>query len=130
MKLRAWAVCPTCLVSYSDTSCPHCTSSDILEPAPPPRFQGGKGEPAGPLERPPPSGAAVGSVTLGALGLVPILGLAFSVLGVVLSLAALRALHRQRRPLWLAYLGLGVSLTTAIPGVLLWGWLQAAAAAW
>jgi hypothetical protein len=69
-------------------------------------------------------------VTLGALGLVPILGLAFSLLGVVLSLAALRALHRQRRPLWLGYLGLGVSLTTAIPGVLLWGWLQAAAAAW
>jgi len=72
----------------------------------------------------------VGGITLGVLGLVPLLGLAFCALGVVLSLAALRHLHRQGRPLRLAYLGLGVSLSTAVPGVLLWGWLQTAAAAW
>jgi hypothetical protein len=76
------------------------------------------------------SGVAVGGLTLGALGLIPLLGLAFSVLGVVLSLAALRGLQRQGRPTRIALLGLGVSLTTAVPGVLIWGWLQSASAAW
>jgi hypothetical protein len=69
-------------------------------------------------------------VTLGTLGIVPILGLAFCALGVILSLAALRSLHHQGRPTWIAYLGLGVSLTTSVPGIVLWWWLQAASAAW
>jgi hypothetical protein len=73
---------------------------------------------------------AVGGLTLGALGLIPLLGLAFSVLGAVLSLAALRSLHRRGQRASLAVIGLAVSLTTAVPGVLLWGWLQSASAAW
>jgi hypothetical protein len=133
MQLHAWAVCPNCLAPYNQSSCPTCGEEEASRPParalplPPPE----KGEsPAGPLERPTPSGAAVGGVTLGALGLVPILGLAFCVLGVILSLAALRSLHRQGRPTWIAYLGLGVSLTTSVPGIFLWWWLQAASAAW
>lgn len=76
------------------------------------------------------SNVAVGGLALGALGLVPLLGLAFSVLGVILSIAALRGLQRQGRPTRLALFGLGISLTTSVPGVLIWGWLQSASAAW
>jgi hypothetical protein len=82
------------------------------------------------LNRSSRSGAALGGITLGALGIVPILGLVFCLIGAVLSLAALRTLHRQGKPTRLAYLGLGLSLSTSIPGLLLWGWLHSASAAW
>jgi len=76
------------------------------------------------------SGAALGGLTLGALGIVPLLGLAFCMLGVVLSLAALRASRWRGRDTRLAYAGLAVSLATSIPGILIWGWLRSASAAW
>jgi hypothetical protein len=62
--------------------------------------------------------------------MVPLLGLVFCVLGVVLSTVALRSARASGRSPRLAYLGLAVSLTTALPGILLWGWLRAASAAW
>jgi len=77
-----------------------------------------------------PGSSELGGLTLGALGLVPLLGLVFCVLGAALSMAALRSARTTGRSSRLAYLGLAVSLTATIPNILLWGWLSTAAAAW
>ncbi len=132
-QLRPWAICPRCLGPYAESSCPRCevevaASTSVPGPglpAPPPRL-----EHTAPLDGGVRSGAALGGLTLGALGIVPLLGLAFCMLGVVLSLAALRASRWRGRDTRLAYAGLAVSLATSIPGILIWGWLRSASAAW
>lgn len=126
--LRSWAVCPRCCAPFNTSICPSCGEQEPGRVLPGPSQAQTQ---IAPLERRETgSGVAVGGLALGALGLVPLLGLAFSVLGVILSIAALRGLQRQGRPTRLALLGLGISLTTSVPGVLIWGWLQSASAAW
>ncbi len=131
--LRAWAVCPRCCNPYQTTSCPICCEADA-ERSPAARTPVAPASaPASallPRQESASSGVAASGLALGALGLVPLLGLAFSVLGVILSLAALRSEKRQGRSPRLALCGLALSLTTSVPGVLIWGWLQSASAAW
>jgi hypothetical protein len=133
LKLAAWSVCPQCCRPHAGASCPVCQPD---ENAPrrrrdePPELRPRQRTDEPLQERGRPANPEIGGLTLGALGLVPLLGLIFCVLGVVLSMAALRSARAVGRSPRVAYLALAVSLTTAVPGILLWGWLRAAAAAW
>ncbi len=147
-KLPAWAVCPSCCRPYRGGACPFCEPSELLaapggrEASRRPNELAGRasGQPGPRAGRPERAEAVqhglhvnnseLGGLALGALGLVPLLGLVFCVLGAVLATAALRSARVTGRSPRLAYLALAVSLTTAVPGILLWGWLHAAAAAW
>ena len=133
LKLAAWAVCPRCCRPHAGASCPVCQP---LEPLPSSGDAGSREVRPVPHAKEPVqqrgrrANPELGGLTLGALGLVPLLGLIFSLLGVVLSIAALRSAPARGRSPRSGYLALAVSLTTTVPGILLWGWLRAAAAAW
>ena len=132
-KLPAWAVCQRCCRPHAGASCPSCepVESEPAVRADGPRELRPRPRTDEPLQqRGRPANPELGGLTLGALGLVPLMGLIFCVVGVVLSMAALRSAHAAGRSPRVAYLALAGSLTTAVPGILLWGWLRAAAAAW